>query len=162
MGDIHVYPPGSSPLSHMPKLISSLSPTSMTFLVFQLSLIFIISIFKIFLFWFIFIEVTQVSNILYFICTVIYFDLCITCSMLTTQNLVSICHHTLDPHYPFHPPPPAFSIPVPLLFPLYLCFCFWLVWFDHLFWFWFASLSVYNMSEWNHMVFDFLCQTYIT
>lgn len=41
MGDFHLYPPGASPLSHMPKLITSLSPTSTTFFVLKLSLIFV-------------------------------------------------------------------------------------------------------------------------
>ena len=38
-------------------------------------------------------------------CTKLCFYFCIHYSMLTTKNLVSILHHTVDPLYPFHPPP---------------------------------------------------------
>ena len=57
-----------------------------------------------FTFRFIFIKITLVYNIIRFMCTTLYFYFCIAYSMLTTKNLVSIHHHTVNPFYPFHPP----------------------------------------------------------
>ena len=60
------------------------------------------------------IEVTLVFNtgFLY----TLYFDFCIHCSVLTTQNLVSIHHHTVDPLYSFHPPPAPSPLVITTLF----------------------------------------------
>ena len=61
---------------------------------------------------FIFTEITLIYNIIYFICTTLYFYSCIPYSVPTTKNLVSIHHHTVDPLYPFHHPCPT---PPPLV-----------------------------------------------
>ena len=69
--------------------------------------------------------------------TIIYFYFCISYSMITTKNLASIWCHTVDPLYSFCPLPPALSPPVTTtLFSVSVR----LVWFAHLFWFWFACL----------------------
>lgn len=39
-------------------------------------------------------------------CTTIYFDFCIHYRVLAAKSLVSIYHCTVDPLYPFCPPPP--------------------------------------------------------
>ena len=44
---------------------------------------------------FFFIKVTLVYNIICFMCTTVYIYFCIHYSVLTTKNLVSICHHTI-------------------------------------------------------------------
>ena len=45
-------------------------------------------------------------------CITFYFYFYISYNLLTTQNLFSIHHHTADPLYPFHTPPPT---PSPLV-----------------------------------------------
>ena len=46
-------------------------------------------------------------NILCFMCT-LHFYFSVSYSVLTTKTSVSICHHTVDPFYPFCPPPCLF------------------------------------------------------
>ena len=56
-----------------------------------------------------FIDVALVYTI-GFMCTAYLFCFCIHYSILTIKNLVSICHHTVNPLYSFHPSlaPPNF------------------------------------------------------
>ena len=72
------------------------------------------------------IEVTLVYNT-GFICTKLHVNFCIYYSLLTIKSSVSICHHTVDPFYPFHP------FPLPLSCKHYsvlcICVCFSSVWF---------------------------------
>ena len=51
-----------------------------------------------------------------FICTILYFYVCIPYSKLTTQNFVSIYHHTVDIIYLFHPSPTPFPLVISTLF----------------------------------------------
>ena len=61
-------------------------------------------------------------------CTTLYFYFCIPYSMVTTKNLASIHHHTVDPLYPFC------SAPSPLIITTPVCiYVFVFVWFVHLF-----------------------------
>ena len=89
-------------------------------------------------------------------CTTLYFHFCIPCSVLTTKNLVSICHRVCS-LLPISPCPR--SIPSGNHY-FVLCICmFVFVWFVHLFCF---CLFLYSTNEWDHMVFVFLCLTYFT
>ena len=84
-------------------------------------------------------------------CTTVYFYFFICYSMLTTKNLVSIHHYTVDPftHFPLPPPLPLWK---PLLCSLYLCVCFGLVCSFILFFCLFICF-LYSTYEWNHLVF---------
>ena len=86
-------------------------------------------------------------------CTKLYFYFCILYSVFTTKNLVSVCHHTVDPFYPFCLPFPQVTT---TLFSLYLCVYFYLVFSFILF------VGAYIPHEGNHMVFVFLRLTYFT
>ena len=81
-------------------------------------------------------------------CTMLYFYFCIHYSMLTTKNLVSICHHTVDSLYPFHP------TPQPLPYGNHYCvlgiYMFVL----------FLFIYLFSTYEWNRIVFVFLHMTY--
>ena len=92
-----------------------------------------------------FIEVTLLYDSICFTCTTLYFCFCIPYSVFTTKNLVSMCHHTVDPLYLFFPPPhplcsgnhhSVFCIYVFLFIWLglfiYLFFCLLVCWFFHI------------------------------
>ena len=82
--------------------------------------------------WFI---TLYVSCVQHFNSTNVYY------SVLTTNNWVSICHHTFDPLYPFFPPLPLF----PSMGGTPICSLYWSV-FLVLFMYLFFSI----LHEWNH------------
>ena len=77
------------------------------------------------------------------------FLFCTHCIVLTTKNLVSIPHHTVDPLYPFHFPHLNPShLAIAILFSVSTClFLFSLFTFICFFYF---------IYEWNHTVFFFI------
>lgn len=79
---------------------------------------------------------------MHFMCT-LYFYFCILYSMLSTKSLVSICHYTVGPLYPFLPfLLTPFLLVTTTLFPvsvnLFGLVCS------------FIYLFLYSMYEWNH------------
>ena len=100
---------------------------------------------------FILTEATLVHKFINFMWMTLHSYSCLHCSMLTTKNLVSIYHHTVDHLCPFHSPHPFFFSSN------HLCiYVFGFVWFVHLFYFvyipymseimWCLSFSIWFIS----------------
>ena len=83
-------------------------------------------------------------SVTYFMCT-LYFSFTIHCSVFTTTSLVSVHHQTIDPNYPFHPPPIPSSLVITIL-------CIHVFVFDLVIHFVFLFFK-YPIYEWNHTIF---------
>ena len=97
---------------------------------------------------------TDLLHYISFMCTTLYFHFWIAYNMLTTKNLVSIYHQTVDPFTilpcPAHPFTSGNHCSVPCIY------MFVFVWFGLFIYFGFFICILYSTYEWNHILFVFL------